>query len=233
MPKVGIGGEERAPARVPGPTMHPQAPGYQHYGSAPMGAPPQAALIAGIEGIAKPTLALLGLRAALPVFFYFLPYGLFGDPRVGAMIKEGIRGLVTLLAIIFFLIWFARVYAWIRAARGGTRFSTGMAIGGWFIPFANFVLPYMAVRDAWKRGANDENGFLVAIWWASYLLTIFLAMFYSVLDAVPGMIFGSMGAGAANAMLTGISWTYILAQIGAYGLLFFIVQQLTRRAAAR
>jgi hypothetical protein len=58
------------------------------------------------------------------------------------------------------------------------RFSPGWAVGWWFIPFANLVMPYLTVRELWK--ASDANAgaidwkarggaAIVALWWTARL----------------------------------------------------------------
>ena len=62
------------------------------------------------------------------------------------------------------------------------RFSPGFAVGCWFIPFANLVFPYQAVREAW--GAADpelpwstpdtrrhsRGSGLVVAWWLTFIV---------------------------------------------------------------
>ncbi len=186
--------------------------------------------IDGIVGIAKPLLAVLGMRAALPIVLRFVPvYQLVGDPQLAGTAIEGLKGLLGLTAIILYLVWFGRMYSWVRATRGGTRFSNGMAIGGWFIPLANAVLPYLALRDAWRRGANDEQGWLVAAWWLSYLAATLLGVLFSagLHHILPSDIHTARAIGEA------LSWAFVLSQIAAWGLLFYFVRELTRRAGGR
>jgi hypothetical protein len=186
-------------------------------------------LIPSIASAGKIALVFLGIRAALPLIFRFVPLGAaFSSLETSRLFFDGTRGLVGLVALICYFIWFARLYTWVRATRGGTRFSNAMAIGGWFIPFAQIAIPYMALRDAWRRGANDENGFLVAIWWICYLLAIVLQLFFS---AAPQLMpsFGD----AAKTVFPILSWSYTLTQIVAWGLLAWFVQVLTARATGR
>ena len=42
-----------------------------------------------------------------------------------------------------------------QLGRPGTSLGPGWAIGGWFIPLANFVLPFIQFRELW-RGADPE-----------------------------------------------------------------------------
>lgn len=214
----------------PGPYAPPAYPG-----SGPMPGPgmpagqPPAGLVESITSISKVALAFIGLRLALPIIFRFVPIGRMLPVESASVIMNGVKGLAALLAIIFYLVWFSRIYTFIRATRGETRYSNGMAVGGWFIPFANFVMPYLALRDAWRRGANDENGFLVAAWWLCYILATMLEMFWSV---APQMLAGKIDIETSRTVFPALGWLGLLAQLGAWGLLGFFVQNLTARASA-
>jgi hypothetical protein len=194
----------------------------------PLGQPP-AGLVESIASVSKVALAFIGIRLALPIIFRFVPVYRFLPPESAGAIMDGVEGLVGLLALIFYFVWFSRIYTFIRVTRGETRYSNGMAIGGWFIPFANFVMPYLALRDAWRRGANDENGFLVAIWWLCYLLAMVMTMFWSV--GAPALA-GKIDIETSRSVFPALGWLGLLAQVGAWGLLGFFVQNLTARASA-
>jgi hypothetical protein len=59
-----------------------------------------------------------------------------------------------LLDVVLFMIWFYRAYRnLIRTGIGDVRYAPGWAIGGWFIPFFNFVRPKQVANDIWKGSA--------------------------------------------------------------------------------
>lgn len=210
--------------------MQPQ-PGYP-YGPNPYapGAMGPAPATDAIAGAAKPALALIGLRAALPLITYVVPLYRMFPPEMARAGMDGVKSLLGLAALIAYFVWFAKYYGWVRAARGGTKYSTGMAIGGWFIPFANFVLPYLALRDAVRRGANDEGGGLVALWWASYLVLTMLTMTESVLIQTHAH-FGSVET--MNLLLRLMYWGQFLLTVTSWGSLAYIVQRTTKLATGR
>ncbi len=214
--------------------MQPGQQGYG-YGGGPQGygVPPQnaygpppgaSALVDGIRSIATPTIALLGARAAIPVLFRLLG---FAGIRLGSpMIYEGLRGVTGLVAIILYFIWFSRFYGWVRASTGATSYSTGLAIGGWFIPFANFVYPYLAMNDAYRRASNNQGSPLVALWWLSYIGTIVLSIFTSVSQTAHLLPTDR----SAMPLYEAIGWMNSLSQIAAYGLWAMLVKELTAKA---
>lgn len=90
---------------------------------------------------------------------------------------------VYVLAAIAVLMWLHRVVRnnHILGERY-LRFSAGFAVGCWFIPFANFVLPFQAVREAWsasdpelpwstpdQRRRSRGRGLVVA-WWSTFIV---------------------------------------------------------------
>lgn len=104
----------------------------------------------------------------------------------------GLQGLtlvsklpVTILTAIFFLIWLHRVTKNLDALDAVGDYSPSWAVGWWFIPFANFVVPYKVVKDVWEK--SDPNikeetdywhsfnpGLLFGGWWAFWLLSRFV-----------------------------------------------------------
>jgi len=92
--------------------------------------------------------------------------------------------LLRIATIIFFLIWEYRAFSNLSALKArDLEFSPGWAVGWWFIPFANLVKPFQAVRELWNESDSDfdeETGFLntspgtpeiVGFWWAAFLLS--------------------------------------------------------------
>jgi hypothetical protein len=59
---------------------------------------------------------------------------------------------------VLFIIWFFQAYR-AAASRGVTRqtWASGWTIGGWFIPFANFVIPKLVMNEV-DRMSNPEAG---------------------------------------------------------------------------
>ncbi len=112
-------------------------------------------------------MALFGFNAVLPLLSRLLS-------AIGVSLGRAygpVQGLTTFVGVIFFLVWLHRVTAALRQAQGATRFSPGWAVGGWFIPLAQLVLPFLSMKDVWDRTVK-QNGWVVALWWTTYVLTI-------------------------------------------------------------
>jgi uncharacterized protein DUF4328 len=124
------------------------------------------------------------------------------DDRIATVGLVQAVGLV--LAIVSFLVWWSRAYK--NAIAMGIpypRYTTGWAIGWWFVPFANLVVPKKIANDIY-RGSDPEMpyrdpGFLqrpvsplLHWWWAAWLLSSILDQFASpdTLDAENAASFG-------------------------------------------
>jgi len=83
---------------------------------------------------------------------------------------------IALIAILFFFIWLHRIKkAEISLGMTDSEYSPGFSIGCFFIPIANFALPFQAVRELWKGSLNpgawktQPSSPLVGWWWAAWL----------------------------------------------------------------
>lgn len=74
------------------------------------------------------------------------------------------------------------------------RFGPGWAIGAWFVPFANYVIPKQLINDAWRGAAVEGTAgrpwkdvpvpMVIQLWWGFYLV---------------GFAFGTVSLGASSA----------------------------------
>ena len=83
--------------------------------------------------------------------------------------------IIFLLGVVVggacFIPWFHRAYKNV-ASWHTTRLSTGWAIGGWFLPFANLVVPYLVAKDLATNSGNmktSPSNYLPA-WWACVVI---------------------------------------------------------------
>ena len=103
------------------------------------------------------------------------------DNAVGG--TAGLFVLETLILIptaVLWCVWQFRAQSNLHAMGvGSLRFTPGWAVGWWFIPLANIVMPYRAMRELWQAsepgaGAVDwkmvRPSPLLGVWWAAWLL---------------------------------------------------------------
>ena len=107
--------------------------------------------------------------------------------------------LVYVATVIFFCVWLYRAHGNLTAfgtPRNGLEYSSGLAVGSFFIPFANLIIPYRAVREVWQKSIPLGDYPLSApgtptsfpIWWTFWLLSSFagnLSFRLSFNDNVP------------------------------------------------
>lgn len=109
--------------------------------------------------------------------------------------------LVYLAAVVFVCVFMYRANANLRAL-GATHltYTPGWCVGYWFIPFANLVSPYRAMKELYlcsesPTDSNWKNGAVLSAfqpWWACWLIGSFLSRIETRL-ALRGIDTGSAG----------------------------------------
>jgi hypothetical protein len=159
-----------------------------------------------------------------------------GDNPYGAALM-----LITLLAGLFELMIYITTVAcfsmWLYRAYGNLRFlsptraityTPTMAVGSFFIPFVNLIIPYRAVRELWQKSGPPDEGLLsepsaparFPVWWLFWLLASIggnIAMRASFDESVP----------VDNA--TAISMVASVLYIAAAGCAYLVVDAIDKR----
>jgi hypothetical protein len=146
-----------------------------------------AAGLATLEGRARfatVVLWLFGMVGALSVFGQSLE----AMGMLDIAVDVGPLALAVGLAYVaFFLLFVASVVLvamWIHRAHAnlaeagivGLEFTPGWAVGWYFIPFANLVKPFQAMRELWKASRGESHPFdgpapgEVTAWWACWII---------------------------------------------------------------
>jgi hypothetical protein len=82
---------------------------------------------------------------------------------------------ISLITVVVFSMWIYRAAANVVAAGvAGFDFTPGWAVGWYFIPFANLVQPFVAMRQIWNAshsGASDldRGDPILTLWWTLWL----------------------------------------------------------------
>lgn len=86
--------------------------------------------------------------------------------------------VVTIVTFIAFAMWIYRAAANVVAAEvSGFEYSAGWAVGWYFIPIANLVKPFHAMRQIWNAShgqasnALNHGNPLLTIWWTTWLIS--------------------------------------------------------------
>lgn len=205
---------------------------------------------AKVRSLGGTLVVMLGLRASMRAVAYVVHRAT--EPSLSDDIQQylerarvietallGIENLVTLVAMITFLVWIHRVFVAIRQSGGTTRWSPGMAVGGWFIPLANAVLPWLTVRDALKSLGKPTA--LAGAWWLAWLIVIPLTMlqnFARQLTIMPelGSALRDLPPDAMNEIFEltrSTFWPYFILDMGVWVLLLLIVSTIRKVGAPR
>lgn len=202
---------------------------------------------AKVRSLGGTLVVMLGLRAAMQPIGYVVHR--VTSPPPGEITAEqfdqmrmveggllGLENLVTIVAMITFLVWIHGVFVAIRKSGGTTRWSPGMAVGGWFIPLANAVLPWLTVRDALR--ALGRPTALAGAWWITWLLVIPLTMMHNFVRQM--MIMPELGSAlrdlppdTLNAIFElthSTFWPHFLLDTGTWVLLLLIVSTVRKAA---
>jgi Domain of unknown function (DUF4328) len=77
-------------------------------------------------------------------------------------------------AAVVVIIWMFRARKNLDAIPGAHRgMGAGWAIGGWFIPFANLVIPYRVMANVARESlGHSRTPALVGVWWAAWLVSV-------------------------------------------------------------
>ena len=96
---------------------------------------------------------------------------------------------VFIATIVFFLMWMYRSIENLPAfgpGRGPSAYSSGWAVGSWFIPFVSLVVPYQATKELWNKSVPNTGSFFSSlsppvffpVWWLFWLLSNFVSNAY-------------------------------------------------------
>ena len=91
--------------------------------------------------------------------------------------------MLYVATVIFFCVWLYRANENLRAFNPWARpeHSSGWAVGSFFVPLVNLVVPYRAVKEVWQKSLPPDEAYLsepsppavFPVWWLFWLLAIF------------------------------------------------------------
>jgi hypothetical protein len=121
------------------------------------------------------------VRAGLPVSDGEVSAGLDRIRAIG-----GISALIIAITAVLWVIWQFRGQKNVRAlGAANLRFAPGWVVGWWFIPVANYAMPYLTMRELYKASDPDAGAvewaamatpILIPLWWAAWILRQILAV---------------------------------------------------------
>lgn len=96
---------------------------------------------------------------------------------------------VYIATIVAFLMWLYRSYENLPSfgvRRNNIKYSSGWAVGSFFVPFVSLVVPYRAMKELWSKSVPNSGemfsepgppGFF-PLWWAVWLVSNFANQVY-------------------------------------------------------
>ena len=104
------------------------------------------------------------------------------DEQHDAALVGGTRFLLLVVTGVIWLVWWAKAHA-AASVRRDVRAGRGWAIGSWFVPFANLVVPKRVADDLWTAACEPERprdagvvrSGLVLGWWIAWLASTIFA----------------------------------------------------------
>lgn len=157
--------------------------------------------------------ALLGVQLTLMPAFIADLWDSFGDaladPTTSDRIDNADLAFISLISQVTSLLLYGCIAAlcvWsFRATKNArmlglqTQFSPGWAVGGWLIPLANLVMPYLVVRDVFPEGHHARRD--AATWWALEVAAIVIGTIAYVVaiaaSSGPGVVIGAVAGTSA------------------------------------
>ncbi|EYF03325.1 DUF4328 domain-containing protein [Chondromyces apiculatus] len=157
--------------------------------------------------LAQISIALLSLVLALDVaniVSYLMQVGLLEQIAAGQSIDQAvgesndariealtlIYNVALLPAAIAFLTWFHRLYSNLRPITDEpVLHSPGWAVGSFFVPFINLVMPYQLMRHAWSHNAppsERDRAPLLGCWWGAWVLRLVASRVAAVYTEMAG-----------------------------------------------
>ncbi|MEC8180007.1 MAG: DUF4328 domain-containing protein [Pseudomonadota bacterium] len=128
-------------------------------------------------------IAYIGISAVMLVFEVL---ALTGQVNLYAMVPETLAvtyGFAAIAYLLIFLVSVVLVSMWIYRAHANlkergieTESSPGMAVGWYFIPFANLIKPFQNMRDLWNESHLESDSYgepapgLINAWWACWII---------------------------------------------------------------
>ena len=95
-------------------------------------------------------------------------------------------GVSVVAAIVSYFVWLVRVVTNAKIILPGSGPSAGWAIGCHFIPFVNWVVPAMNMKEVadatFRQRPVRTMGYVVVVWWGAFILR---GLFHAFLPASP------------------------------------------------
>ena len=164
----------------------------------------------------------------------------YSDFLTWAQATDGWAAITLLCALVLVItvpVWFSRTIDNLPPLAGGTpAHSPRGAIGWWFLPIANLLMPFLMTREAWHRYATPKrNGhdWVLIVWWLSYNIGFTLWVVRQIIfrQAATASDYETWLRGLTGGLAVGVLGFSLI--IVAAITFFYIVNELGHRAGER
>lgn len=104
-------------------------------------------------------------------------HGAFSGMIEAAQASDLRQQTVSIVQVFVFLVsgvltlrWIWRSNKNLHASGAQMEYTPGWAVGWYFIPFANLVKPYQAMREIWRLSLSTDTSGPLPWWWACWLI---------------------------------------------------------------
>ncbi|MFB8050112.1 DUF4328 domain-containing protein [Streptomyces rubiginosohelvolus] len=100
------------------------------------------------------------------------------------LLSGNVQNLANLVTAVVFIVWFHRTRRNAEVFDPSVqRMGPGWAVGGWFVPVANFWFPYRVASGVWEASAQTrpDGGWRTLprtplnLWWGAWIATVLAA----------------------------------------------------------
>ncbi len=197
------------------------APATGHlYGKPPPPSGGRRFVSAGLTGtlfgfqLASGVLAIIAGTLYFATFALWLDFRKDGDTRLGdvvelADVSDGAAGIALISGLVVFIlliIWLNHAYkAAVSRGAESQAWSSGWAVGGWFIPLANFVIPKLVINEVDRMSQPElvepigtswrsmRRTTISDLWWVFYIAGIVVSQIGAAIEDVDALWVGAIG----------------------------------------
>lgn len=144
--------------------------------------------------------------------------------------------LMLLVAMVPIGLWILRAHANLRANRlADLAYSPGWALGSYFVPFVNLLVPMRAMRELYNRSHGEPSDFAqsevgaVTSWWACHIAAVMVSFVMGMMALLP--ILTNAWFTTPPAATTALTIVNLLLWMGSALYLVQIIGRITRAQA--